>query len=100
MGEVVVPVGLPDEGCYDWLDMFHQKNPGYTEISNRAILDWARQSGISTNRMQPTNNDAPEVGSNIADLDKGQVYRYIKTLAPVHGRNYIIQDVRANLLKQ
>merc|ERR1712176_504819 len=44
--EVVVPVGLPDEGTFQWLDMFHQKHTGFTEISDRYILDWAEKSGL------------------------------------------------------
>ena len=44
--EVLFPVGLPDEGMFDWLDMFLAKNPTYTELSDRVILDWAHKSGL------------------------------------------------------
>merc|ERR1712066_1053663 len=45
--DLIVPVGLPDEGTFDWLDMFLEKNKDYTELSDRAILSWAEKSGIT-----------------------------------------------------
>ncbi|CAK9081371.1 Heterogeneous nuclear ribonucleoprotein U-like protein 1 (Adenovirus early region 1B-associated protein 5) (E1B-55 kDa-associated protein 5) (E1B-AP5), partial [Durusdinium trenchii] len=44
--EVLLPVGLPDEGTFDWVDQFLSKNRNYTELSDRAILDWAKKSGL------------------------------------------------------
>merc|ERR1712048_983982 len=44
--EVVFPVGLPDEGTYDWVDRFLAQNRSYNEISDRAIVQWATKSGI------------------------------------------------------
>ena len=35
---VVFPVALPDEGGLDWADHFIAEHPGYTELSDRAIL--------------------------------------------------------------
>merc|ERR1711985_127490 len=37
--DVVVPVGLPDEGTFDWVDSFLKKNPQYTELSSRKLID-------------------------------------------------------------
>merc|ERR1719162_232726 len=48
--EVILPVGLPNEGPFDWLDMFLAKNPKYTELSDRAIIAWAEKSGNTRNK--------------------------------------------------
>lgn len=44
--EVLFPVCLPDEGTFDWLDLFLEKNPHYTELSDRSILQWCEASGL------------------------------------------------------
>lgn len=56
---VVCPVGVPGEGIFSWTDMFLEHNPGYTELSNRALLAWAAKSGIIQ-----THNPAAGVVSN------------------------------------
>merc|ERR1712032_1040330 len=43
---VMFPVGLPDTGVFDWADGFLQKNPSYTEISDRKMLEWPSKSGL------------------------------------------------------
>merc|ERR1711920_699261 len=70
--EVVFPVGLPDEGTFDWLDTFHEKNPGYTEISHRAVLAWAEKSGITRRNGygNRSSNDSPHMDLNIEVFDK------------------------------
>ncbi|CAJ1397993.1 unnamed protein product [Effrenium voratum] len=61
--EVVLPVGLPDEGTFDWVDQFLAKNKNYTELSDRAILDWAMKSGLqrSGGYLRRRSNDSPEM---------------------------------------
>lgn len=44
--EVVFPVGLPDQGYFDWVDLFLEKNPDYIELSDRKIAEWAVKSGV------------------------------------------------------
>merc|ERR1712084_40293 len=44
--EVLFPVGLPDEGTFDWLDSFLQEHPEYVELSDRRIVEWAEKSGL------------------------------------------------------
>jgi len=45
---VLFPVSMPDEGSFDWLDNFIEKNPNYTELSDRFFTDWALKSGLSS----------------------------------------------------
>jgi hypothetical protein len=44
--KVLFPVGLPDEGTFDWLDMFLKQNLEYTEISDRMIVEWVTRSMV------------------------------------------------------
>ena len=37
-GELVLPVGLPDTGYFDWVDKFLAENPEFVELSDRKIL--------------------------------------------------------------
>ena len=37
--EVIFPVAVPDEGTFDWLDDFLEKNPKYVELPG---LKWFR----------------------------------------------------------
>jgi len=99
--EVVMPVGLPDEGPLDWLDMWLEKNPGYTELSDRMILDWAEKSGIwrQGGYKVRTSNDKPELNFGVRELDDGSIRRAVMAMAPLQPRNYIIAEVRANLIK-
>uniref|UniRef100_A0A7S1RDC4 B30.2/SPRY domain-containing protein n=1 Tax=Alexandrium catenella TaxID=2925 RepID=A0A7S1RDC4_ALECA len=99
--EVVFPVGLPDEGAFDWLDMFHEKTPGYTELSDRMVLDWAEKSGIWRQKgyKAKTSNDKPETGFNIRELDDGSVRRVLHTMAPLQARNFVVMELKGNLTK-
>merc|ERR1712187_69352 len=102
--DVILPVGLPDEGAFDWLDLFHEKNPGYTELSDRMILDWAEKSGIwrrsGYGARAKTSNDKPEMNFGMRDMDDGSVSRVLRSVAPVQTRNYVIMEVKGSLMKQ
>merc|ERR1711907_405870 len=57
--EVLFPVAVPDEGTFDWLDQFLEKNPQYTEMSDRKILQWASKSGLKGGGKGRACNDKP-----------------------------------------
>merc|ERR1711871_1769002 len=58
------PVSLPDEGSFDWLDSFLEKNPDYTELSDRAFSEWGLKSGLKSKGSRKECNDRP----NVVDL--------------------------------
>lgn len=97
--EVIFPCCLPEQGGFDWLDMFKAKHPNYTELSDRMILDWAEKSGISAPKIQ-TNNDKPEFRFGISDMDDLSIRRMIQCMASLQKRNYIIMEIRGNLSKE
>merc|ERR1712217_50220 len=96
------PVGLPDEGAFMWLDMWLQKNPGYAEISDRSLLAWAERSGLwrRNGYENRTCNDKPEMDFGIYNVDDGSVVKALKSIAPIQNRNYIIMELKGNLIKE
>jgi len=99
--EVVLPVGFPDEGTFDWLDQFLAKNSGYTELSDRAVIEWARKSGlVRQGGSKWSSNDRPEPNFGLPLMDDRSVQKVISALAPVLDRNYVVMEVKGNLLAE
>jgi len=98
--QVLLPVGLPDEATFDWVDQFLSKNKNYTEISDRSILDWASKSGLqrSGGYFKRTSHDHPEMHFGLPLMDDYSVSKVLKAFATVLPRNFIIAEVRNNLL--
>jgi len=97
--EVVLPVGVPDEGTFDCVDHFLAKNRGYVELSNRAIVEWAVKSGVPRPpTSKQTSKDKPEALFGIPLLDDSSIHRVITAIAPALQRNYVIMEVKGNLL--
>jgi len=102
-GEVLFPVCLPDEGSFDWLDMFLAKNPQFIELSDRAILKWAELSGLQRPvNAKKTSNDKPEMGFGIQVLDDSSIRRVLAHIAPLQQqqRSYVVMEVKDNLVKE
>jgi len=99
--EVIVPVGLPDEGTFDWLDGFLAKHRDYVELSDRAILDWANKSGLPRQGgySKRSCNDKPELGFGLPGMDDFSLQKVISMVAPLLPRNYVIMEVKDGLLE-
>merc|ERR1712066_194215 len=57
---------------------------GFTELSDRTIVDWSEKSGVS---RQIAQSDA-------------SVARILQSIAPVQTRNFIMMDVKGSLIKE
>lgn len=99
--EVVFPVAFPDEGTFDWLDMFLEKHPNYVELSDRKIIDWASKSGLFKPKSTgwKHSNDKPEFNYGLTAMDDLSVTRVLKSVAPLVPRNYVVMEVKENLTK-
>jgi len=97
--KVLLPVGLPDTGVFDWVDGFLAKNPSYTELSDRKILEWASKSGLWRQKGYSwrASNDKPEMGFGIPYLDDSSVSRLLNAIAPTLKRNYVVMELKGNL---
>lgn len=100
--DVVFPVSLPDEGSFDWLDEFLEKNPHYVELSDRKIIEWATKSGLNMWRKQTLkdSNDKPDVSCGIPAVDNLSARKVLQTVAPLMPRNYVVMEVKKNLIKE
>merc|ERR1712039_828058 len=97
---IVFPVGFPDEGTFPWLDMFLEKNPDYMELSDRAIQKWMEKSGIWSDPKGNQSNDKPIFNTGLAFVDQGSIQRTVMAIAPLVPRNYIVMEVKQNLLEE
>mmetsp|Transcript_68387 Transcript_68387/g.196151 ORF Transcript_68387/g.196151 Transcript_68387/m.196151 type:complete len:867 (-) Transcript_68387:47-2647(-) len=99
--EVVLPVAFPDEGTFDALDAWHAKNPGYTELSDRKILEWASQSGLWMARQQgwKSSNDKPNFNFGVAGMDDFSIRRSLNAISSAMPRNYVVMEVKQNLIE-
>ena len=82
------------EGTFDWVDGFLKKNPGYVELSDRKILDWAASSGVWKPKTTgwKNSNDKPEFNFGLPSMDDLSVRRLINNIAPVVPRNYLVME--------
>merc|ERR1712228_825970 len=102
MYDVLFPVCIPDEGTFDWLDFFLEKHPDYVELSDRMILDWADKSGIWRTKGYSWRacNDKPGGQFGVPSLDDNSIKNMLYSIAPVQQRNYVVMEIRGNLLKE
>eukprot|EP00445_Apocalathium_hangoei_P003268 CAMPEP_0203849332 /NCGR_PEP_ID=MMETSP0359-20131031/6129_1 /ASSEMBLY_ACC=CAM_ASM_000338 /TAXON_ID=268821 /ORGANISM="Scrippsiella Hangoei, Strain SHTV-5" /LENGTH=820 /DNA_ID=CAMNT_0050765079 /DNA_START=89 /DNA_END=2551 /DNA_ORIENTATION=+ len=96
--EVLMPVGFPDEGTFEWLDGFLEKHPQYTELSDRKILEWAASSGLWSGKGWKSSNDKPEFKFGAPGMDDGSIQKIINCVAGIMPRNYVVMEVKSNLV--
>merc|ERR1712129_214289 len=90
---------FPDEGTFEWTDAFLEKNPQYVELSDRKILEWARASGLGhSGKNVPGSNDKPSFNFGVREMDDMSIRKVINTVAPIVPRNYLIMEVKSNLV--
>merc|ERR1719215_953340 len=95
--EVIFPVGLPEQGYFDWVDHFLEMHPDFMELSDRKILEWCVESGLAR-PYQGQSNDKPELRFGVWALDDGAVQRLVHSIAPSARRNFILPQLAHNLV--
>jgi len=98
--EVVFPVALPEKGVFDWADHFLEKNPAFTELSDRKIIEWAAASGIKRTRPSSSAHasmDKPDLSLGIPPLDDLSASKVLSLVTPALRRNFLIMEVQGNL---
>lgn len=94
---VLLPVGIPDQGFFDWVDFFLEKNPDYIELSDRKVLDWASRSGVPKPKGIAQSADRPDLKFGLPGMDDMSIKRLIAHLTPLARKNFIIPELRGNL---
>merc|ERR1712048_1268076 len=83
----------------DWIDDFLAKNPGYTELSDRKVIEWAAKSGM----WKPKNkdcNDKPTMNFGIPLMDDRSVRSILQAVVPTLKRNFVVAELKENLVKK
>jgi len=96
--EVVFPVGLPEQGFFDWVDDFVAKHPDYVELSDRKINEWASKSSLWRGKTQGGSLDKPDMRWGLQQMDDLSVKRLLGHIAPTACRNFIVPELKSNLL--
>lgn len=93
--KVLFPIGLPDEGVYDFVDQFLEASPEYLEISARAMQRWSLSSRQLQGRhaQKETTETAFECSVEVPEIQS------LLNLSERLGRNLVVVDSRLNLLK-
>merc|ERR1712060_942777 len=60
------------------------------------ILDWAESSSTVARKASRSSHDKP--GADYHDLDFNGIRRALYTIAPLQQRNYVVMEVRNNLM--
>jgi len=100
--DVIFPVCLPDEGTFEWLDMFLEKHPEYVELSDRKISEWAERSGVwrSKGYAARASNDKPDMNFGIAQMDDQSIRRILHTVVQAHHRHFVYMEIKSNLMEE
>jgi len=99
--EVVIPVGLPDRGVFDFAERFVEEHPGHVELSDRKVFDWCRRSGLAAKRGpgEGHSRDRPDFNFGISQLDSRAWRDNLRLLVQMAGKSCVLPEVRAGLLK-
>jgi len=95
--EIVFPIGLPEQGFFDFVDAFLAKHPDYIELSDRMILDWAVKSGL-TRPKAAGSVDKPLMQFGVPQMDDNSVRRVLRQVASMSNRSFVVPELQANLI--
>jgi len=96
---VVVPVGLPDEGFFDYVDRFLEGHPEYVELSDRKLMEWCVKSGLSSWKNNlPSSRDRPAFNFGIPSIDNKGIRHSVRTLTQLVKRHYVVAELKGNLI--
>lgn len=99
--EVVVPVGLPDAGVYDWVDRFMEDHPTFLEISERFMERWCTKSGlVRDGEPGPSHSrDEPDMCFGHEALRGKSWWPELLHLAQLSGRSCVLAGIKLGLLE-
>ncbi|CAJ1350593.1 unnamed protein product [Effrenium voratum] len=95
---VMLPVAVPDEGTFDWLDDWLEENPSWVELSDRKLQQWAASSGLA--KPKGGSLDKPSFSYGIGTLEDLSLQKVINSIAATIPRNYVVMEVRGNLVAE
>jgi hypothetical protein len=93
--EIVLPIGMPNEGTFDFLDcsFYPKAKLTYTELSDRALVKQMLESGLRGFQSDPRS-------FKVSEFDSGKMMRAFKLIASASKKHIVIMSVKNNLLQQ
>merc|ERR1712129_692223 len=78
-----------------------EENPQFVELSDRKVLDWAKQSMLQRQRGYDNkmSNDKPGMNFNTPLMDDGTVQKTLAAVAPALKRDFVHMELKSNLVK-
>lgn len=98
--EVFFPVGLPEQGFFDYVDQFMKKHPECLELSDRMLAEWAAKSGYGKPGASFGTNDRPELRSGVQVLDDLTVRKVLNAIVPTIRRSFLVAELKSNLVSK
>mmetsp|Transcript_63019 Transcript_63019/g.114517 ORF Transcript_63019/g.114517 Transcript_63019/m.114517 type:complete len:747 (+) Transcript_63019:15-2255(+) len=101
--EILLPVGLPDEGIWKWIDRFLEDHKDYYELSRKIILQWAARSGVWVKAEGSHGHDGQRNGNlnsqehQPLQLDEAKIPELVEAFSPLGLRNFLVSEVIENL---
>merc|ERR1712151_178906 len=91
------PVGIPDQGIFNYMDQFLEENPKYLELSDRKLLQWAASSGVRRPNAWSASNDEPGMNFGIPSMDDFSAQKALMAVVPALKRDIVCMELNANL---
>jgi hypothetical protein len=95
--QAIVPVGLPEQGVFDFVAFLQSSKTHFEELSARRLLRWCKDSGLDVGSASASNRDRPDF-SGIDGIDESMQSALLR-LALLARRDIVICEVGACLLK-
>lgn len=97
--QVVVAVGLPDEGLFDCVDKYLEEHPDFVELSGRALAVWCEKSGLKAKGppSEGRSRDSPDLAFGAVSMSAEGASDVLRSLARLGRRNYIFAHICDNL---
>jgi len=100
--EIVIPVGLPGEGLFDFACKFLEEQPHFNELSERKIAEWCHKSGLRSKvkLSKGHSRDRPDFAFGQPELKDRQMLRNaVLQRAHLCGTSCLILELSAGLLR-
>lgn len=96
--ECIFPIGLPEQGYFDWVDQFVEKNPGHVELSDRKLIEWAFKSGLGKPKKGRGRGEREDLLGQVG-MSRNITWVNFSPALTFHGFHWVFPPVSADFLR-